>query len=236
MQGPDGVITTFRHRVAGDQPIPQFSGPRPNPAGLLLARPLMFSLHRTYLVVALSLLVSGCGFQHVPATPSSRPASPAPRVLGVPVPGSAALVIPVAGVPSQLLRDSYNEPRPGGRTHHAIDIMAPPRTPVLSAADGTVLKMHKSNAGGTSLYVLDHDGQTRYYYAHLDSYAAGLAEGQTVFQGQVIGYVGDTGNAGRGNYHLHFSIALLSDPSRWWEGRNLNPYPLLTGEERRAAR
>lgn len=196
----------------------------------------MFSVRRVSFAVALTLLASGCGFQHVPLDSSPTPASASPRVLGVPVPGSTSLIIPVAGVPAHYLRDSYHEPRSGGRTHHAIDIMAPRRTPVLSAADGTVLKMHRSRAGGTSLYVLDHDGQTRYYYAHLDSYAAGLAEGQQVFQGQVVGYVGDTGNAGRGNYHLHFSIALLSDPARWWEGRNVNPYPLLTGQEQRAAR
>ncbi len=127
------------------------------------------------------------------------------------------------------LRDSYEAPRSGGRTHNAIDIPAPHGTPVLAAADGRILKLHVGDIGGNAIYHLDTDGRTRYYYAHLDRYADGLAEGQQVYRGQVIGYVGDTGNAGPGNYHLHFSIAILDDPRRWWEGVNLNPYLLLGG-------
>jgi murein DD-endopeptidase MepM/ murein hydrolase activator NlpD len=149
---------------------------------------------------------------------------------------AGSLVIPVAGVPADRLRDSYDDPRSGGRVHHAIDIMAPHRTPVLAAADGTVLKLHNSGAGGTTLYLLDRDGVTRYYYAHLDGYVAGIREGQEVFRGQVVAFVGDTGNAGRGNYHLHFSVAILGDPKRWWEGENVNPYLLLTSSGARLTR
>jgi peptidoglycan LD-endopeptidase LytH len=141
--------------------------------------------------------------------------------------GIGRLVIPVAGVDSHELRDSYHEPRSGGRQHRAIDIAAPRGTPVYAAADGTILRLHQGNLGGISIYQLDADGRTRYYYAHLFRYARGLREGQRVRRGEVIGYVGDTGNAGRGNYHLHFSVAILDDPRRWWEGTNLNPYPLL---------
>jgi peptidoglycan LD-endopeptidase LytH len=142
----------------------------------------------------------------------------------------ASLAIPVRGVRPEQLQDSYHAPRSGGRVHHAIDIMAPGGTPVLAAADGTILKLRQSGNGGTTIYQLDPDGRTVYYYAHLQRYAAGLREGLPVLRGQVIAYVGDTGNAGPGNYHLHFSVATLRDPGRWWDGVNTNPYPLLAGD------
>jgi peptidoglycan LD-endopeptidase LytH len=89
------------------------------------------------------------------------------------------------------------------------------------------VKLHAGDRGGLSIYVVTDDGRTRHYYAHLDAYAAGLREGQRVERGEVIGFVGDSGNATPGDTHLHFSVAILSHPSRWWEGRNLNPYDLL---------
>ena len=137
------------------------------------------------------------------------------------------LVVPVAGVRPERLRDSYTEGRSDGRVHHAIDIHAPRGTPVVAVADGRIVKLHDGARGGLSIYHLDEDGRTRYYYAHLDRYAEGLREGQSVKQGEVIGYVGDTGNATPGDFHLHFSVALLRDARRWWDGVNLNPYPLL---------
>ena len=140
---------------------------------------------------------------------------------------SALLPVPVEGIDREQLRDSYTQGRSGGRVHHAIDIHAPRGTPVIAVADGTIRKLHGGSRGGISVYLLDDDGATRYYYAHLDGYAQGLHEGQHVERGEVIGYVGDTGNAAPGDYHLHFSVAILDDPSRWWEGRNLNPYVLL---------
>lgn len=139
------------------------------------------------------------------------------------------LLIPVEGVRAERLRDTYTEGRSGGRTHHAIDIHAPRGTPVLAAADGKILKLDNGKLGGLSIYHLGDDGETRYYYAHLDRYADGLAPGQRVEQGQVIGYVGDTGNAAPGDFHLHFSVALLRDSRRWWEGTNVNPFALLAG-------
>ncbi len=111
--------------------------------------------------------------------------------------------------------------------HDAIDIMAPKGTPVLAAASGRILRLFESKAGGTTIYELSADQKFIYYYAHLDRYADGLSEGRVVGQGETIAYVGDTGNAGAGNYHLHFSIAIASDPKRWWDGVNINPYPLL---------
>ena len=146
----------------------------------------------------------------------------------------ASLAIPVRGIRPEQLRDSYHDARGGGRVHNAIDIMAPRGTPVIAAADGTIYKMRTSGNGGITIYQLDPDGRTLYYYAHLERYAAGLREGMTVYRGQVIAYVGDTGNAAPGDYHLHFSVSTLTDPRRWWDGRNTNPYPLLVGHARRA--
>jgi peptidoglycan LD-endopeptidase LytH len=140
---------------------------------------------------------------------------------------SAALLVPVEGVERSELHDTYSAARSEGRTHHAIDIHAPRGTPVVAVADGTVIKLHDGSRGGIALYLLDDDGTTRYYYAHLDGYAQGMREGQRVERGEVIGYVGDTGNAAPGDYHLHFSIAILDDADRWWEGRNLNPFDVL---------
>lgn len=155
------------------------------------------------------------------STPNADSPSPVPEV----EPG--ALIIPVAGVRPNQLRDTFSEARSEGRVHDAIDIAAPRGTPVLAAADGTILKLFQSERGGTTIYQLSTDKKFIYYYAHLDRYAEGLTEGHFAKQGETIAYVGDTGNAGPGNNHLHFSVALTSDPKRYWEGVNINPYPLL---------
>ncbi len=140
---------------------------------------------------------------------------------------STNLLIPVAGVRPEDLQDTYTASRSGGRAHDAIDIIAARGTPVLAAADGTIVKLFQSIPGGTTIYQLDPDNRTVYYYAHLDRYADGLAENQFIRRGDIIAYVGDTGNSGAGNYHLHFSVSIVSDPKRWWSGTNVNPYPLL---------
>ena len=141
--------------------------------------------------------------------------------------GQMELIIPVAGVRPDQLLDTFDDARSEGRVHDAIDIMAPAGTPVLAAAAGKIVKLFQSERGGTTIYQLSADEKTIYYYAHLQGYANGLAEGNVVRQGDVIAYVGDTGNAGVGNYHLHFSISAVSDPKRYWEGTAINPYPLL---------
>jgi len=138
-----------------------------------------------------------------------------------------SIIIPVAGVRPDQLIDTFSASRSEGRTHDAIDIMAPAETPVLAASDGQIQKLFQSERGGTTIYQLTADQKLIFYYAHLARYADGLTEGKQVRQGEVIAYVGDTGNAGAGNYHLHFSIAVVSDPKRYWEGTNINPYPLL---------
>ncbi|MBO0860681.1 MAG: M23 family metallopeptidase [Chloracidobacterium sp.] len=137
------------------------------------------------------------------------------------------LIIPVEGVRPNDLRDTFNAARSGGRRHRAIDIMAPRGTRVLAAADGEIIRLSWNKAGGNTIYQMNDDGKLIFYYAHLDSYSSGLAPGDYARKGDVIGYVGDTGNATAGNCHLHFSILIVSDPKKYWEGENINPYPIL---------
>jgi murein DD-endopeptidase MepM/ murein hydrolase activator NlpD len=141
--------------------------------------------------------------------------------------GTLKLIIPVAGVRPDQLLDTFTDARSEGRVHDAIDIPAPAGTPVVAAADGEIIKLFQSERGGTTIYQLSPDKKLVFYYAHLQRYADGLAVGKFVKQGEIIAYVGDTGNAGVGNFHLHFSISVVADPKRYWEGTNINPYPLL---------
>lgn len=170
-----------------------------------------------------------------PERPAPVAPAPAPDWNAGELAAGASLLIPVAGVGPHQLRDTYHDPRSGGRTHHAIDIMAPQGSAVVAAADGTVFRLRQGGLGGITLYQLGTDGRTMYYYAHLQGYAPGIREGLPVRRGEVIAYVGDTGNAGAGNYHLHFSVGQMRDPARWWETENVNPFPLLAGEGARAA-
>jgi murein DD-endopeptidase MepM/ murein hydrolase activator NlpD len=150
---------------------------------------------------------------------------------GVPrlVVGPAGLAVPVAGVGVRDLVDTYTQSRGGGaRVHNAIDIMAPRGRPVVAAAPGFVEKLYFSQGGGgISAYVRSHDRQWIYYYAHLDAYAPGLAEGQRVERGSPIGTVGFTGNANPAGPHLHFAVYRMAEGEDWHEGTPVNPYPLL---------
>lgn len=158
---------------------------------------------------------------------NAAPASGDSSTPGLTPPSPGILIIPVAGVGPAQLRDTFSEARSEGRVHDAIDIPAPRGTPVIAAADGRIVKLFQSERGGTTIYQLSTDGKFVYYYAHLDRYAEELAEGHVAKQGETIAYVGDSGNAGAGNYHLHFSVAEISDPKNFWHGININPYPLL---------
>jgi murein DD-endopeptidase MepM/ murein hydrolase activator NlpD len=137
--------------------------------------------------------------------------------------------MPVEGVDPADLRDNFSEQRGGSRTHEAIDILARRDTPVLAVADGTVAKLWQSVPGGITIYHFDSAGRYCYYYAHLERYARGLSEGDILRRGDVIGYVGTSGNAPRDTPHLHFAIYRLGPDRRWWEGEPLNPFPLLRG-------
>ena len=164
----------------------------------------------------------------VPQEPglSSIPAAPPEQARDSFV-GQVNLVIPVLGVKPAHLLDTFADARSEGRSHDAIDIAAAAGTPVVAALEGEIVKLFQSDKGGTTIYQLSPDKKLVFYYAHLQRYADGIHEGKYVRQGEVIAYVGDTGNAGAGNYHLHFSIATITDPKRHWDGMSINPYPLL---------
>lgn len=161
-------------------------------------------------------------------SPAPQPAA-TPRQAAGPVRVRAGpLIIPVAGIRADQLGDTFDDARGEGRVHDAIDIMAPRGTPVIAAAAGTVEKLFDSRLGGRTVYIRRAGGQWMDYYAHLDSYAPGLAEGRRVVQGETIGAVGSTGDASPDAPHLHYAINAMAPGERWWEGRAINPYPLLT--------
>lgn len=162
-----------------------------------------------------------------PADPLDAAAAGAPDAIEL-----RELIIPVLNVRAQDLTDTFTDERGDGRRlHEAIDIMAPRGTTVLAAAPGTIEKLFRSKAGGNTIYVRSNDGQTIYYYAHLDEYAEGLQEGQRIRRGQRLGSVGSTGNAADDTPHLHFAILRTTADAAWWEPANaVNPYPLLTAK------
>jgi murein DD-endopeptidase MepM/ murein hydrolase activator NlpD len=162
-------------------------------------------------------------------TPAPAPAPATPIAVAMPslTNVSETLLIPVQGKTAADLDDTFTDARSEGRSHDAIDIMAAAGTPVLAVADGQIEKLFDSERGGLTIYQFEPSGQYAYYYAHLQRYADGLAEKQAVRRGQVIGYVGSTGNASPEAPHLHFAIFVLGKERRWWEGTAINPYPLL---------
>lgn len=146
-----------------------------------------------------------------------------------PLDPSAMLGMPVQGIRRADLVDGYHERR-GRRIHNALDIMAPRNTPVRAATSGTIAALNSSPAGGTSIWQYDTSGSFCYFYAHLARYAPGLRAGQTVARGDVLGFVGTTGNAPKSAPHLHFAVFRLETRGRWWTGEPVNPYPLLRGD------
>jgi murein DD-endopeptidase MepM/ murein hydrolase activator NlpD len=138
-----------------------------------------------------------------------------------------AVIIPVVGARREDLRPMFDDRRGGSRTHRAIDIGAPRGTQVLAAIDGTVGKLFLSKPGGITIYQYDPTRTWIYYYAHLDGYAPGLTEGQQLRRGDVIGFVGSSGNAPPNAPHLHFSIERLTEPGKWWKSEPIDPYPIL---------
>jgi peptidoglycan LD-endopeptidase LytH len=178
-----------------------------------------------------TVVLVGCSLRAKAATREPA-ASPAGGLAGVGVPAIVplgVLALPVEGIRRADLTDGFFEKR-GGHMHHAMDILAPRHTPVRAAAAGTIAALNSSRAGGTSVWQYDESGHYCYFYAHLQRYAPGLRAGQTVARGDVIGYVGTTGNAPRNTPHLHFAMFRLESKGRWWGGVPVNPYPLLRGD------
>ena len=171
---------------------------------------------RKILLLTIAATASAC----VRAAPSLEPL-PSPSIASADAEYFEAhpLMVPVEGVSPRELRDSFNDARGEGRTHRAIDILAPRGTPVLAAIDGTVIRMRQNAAGGTTAYLIDRSRNYIYYYAHLDHYSDRMTEGLQVSQGSVIGYVGTSGNAPPDTPHLHFQAMRLRDGQRdWWNG------------------
>ena len=137
------------------------------------------------------------------------------------------LMVPVAGVRPEQVHDSFEDARSGGRMHHAVDIMAARGTPVVAADDGRVLRLRRNALGGITIYAVDPTDRYVYYYAHLQRYAHALAEGDVVSKGQVIGYVGTTGDAPANVPHLHFQLMRRPNAARWWDGEPVDPTPYL---------
>lgn len=162
-----------------------------------------------------------------PAPAPAVPVAGAPAAVDAPADAPEGLLLPVQGVAASALRDTFTDARSEGRVHDAIDIMAATGTPVLAVADGHVEKLFDSERGGLTLYQFEPSGRWCYYYAHLDRYAPGMAEKKTIRRGEVIGYVGATGNASADAPHLHFEVHVLGPEKQWWKGESINPYPLL---------
>lgn len=158
--------------------------------------------------------------------------TPVPASTAVPLPPTlrpGALIVPVQGVAPAQLQNTFDDARSEGRVHEAIDIMATRGTPVFAVADGPIEKLFDSRQGGITLYQFDPAGTFAYYYAHLDRYADGITEGRVLKQGDLVGYVGSTGNANPDGPHLHFAVYVLGPDKKWWDGTPINPYPLMGG-------
>jgi murein DD-endopeptidase MepM/ murein hydrolase activator NlpD len=171
-----------------------------------------------------------------PVTPPQAITSPPKPVTPPPAEGQAERsapeptvdhpILPVQGVGAGQLTDNFNDRR-DGRRHDALDIIASRGTPVIAAVEGNVVKLFHSKLGGTTVYQFDDSRTYCYYYAHLDHYAPGLAEGTLLRQGQVLGFVGSTGNAKANAPHLHFEVHKLGPEKKWWKGEPLDPLTLL---------
>lgn len=157
----------------------------------------------------------------VPAIDPNAPATTAAAGNG------QKLKVPVDGFTYAQLSDNFDQPRGTERHHEALDIMAPTGTKVVAVADGKVVKLFNSKPGGLTVYQFDPTATYAYYYAHLDKYAEGLKEGAEIKRGDLIGYVGATGNANPAAPHLHFAVVELTPEKQWWKGTPLNPYPMM---------
>jgi murein DD-endopeptidase MepM/ murein hydrolase activator NlpD len=137
------------------------------------------------------------------------------------------LTLPIHGLTARDIHDTFEQGRANGQPHEAVDLLAPRGTRILAVAAGVIQKLFLSKPGGITVYEFDPQGDYCYYYAHLERYAEGLHEGMIVSPGEVIGYVGTSGNAPPNTPHLHFAIFKLGPEKHWWQGTAINPYPIL---------
>ncbi len=147
------------------------------------------------------------------------------------VPATVGMIgLPVKDLKREAIHDTFSDTREGGTKHEAADIMVPRGTPVMAVVEGNVVKLFNSKKGGITVYQYDNAQKFCYYYAHLDKYADGLKESMLLRKGDVLGYVGSTGDAQANNPHLHFAILELGPDKHWWEHTTaVNPYPVLVG-------
>jgi murein DD-endopeptidase MepM/ murein hydrolase activator NlpD len=163
-----------------------------------------------------------------PDVPSTPPDLPAVEELA-----RRGLRLPIDSMDPEPLKGAFDERRGGGtRVHEAVDILAPRNTPVRAVENGTIAKLFLSKAGGRTIYQFDPSGRFCYYYAHLERYADGIREGQSVSRSDIIGYVGTSGNAPPNTPHLHFAIFQLTPARHWWQGTPIDPYLVLMGAAR----
>lgn len=206
------------------------------------------------LLVSAAMIAGACSrpVLYYPA-PESEPAprEPHPVLAGAPAPVSSPanaasmtdaeylvarhLVVPVAGADMTKVEDTFLEARDGARVHHAIDILAPRGTPILSADDGKILRMSTNTLGGISMYTVDASNRIVYYYAHMDHYNDAMSPGRVISRGDTLGYVGTTGNAPKDTPHLHFQIMRWPADGKYWNGEPIDPYEYLGGVRRERA-
>ena len=202
------VLASFAAGVLVDGWLRTY-GP-PKPAANLVADPVMTAAPRS---------------SNPPArTPSSRATATVGTTGGV---STGHLRVPIDGIDIESFKGGFEERRGGDRPHEAIDVLSPRNTPVHAVENGTVAKLFYSKAGGLTIYQFDPSGRFCYYYAHLERYADGLHDGQTIAQGEVIGYVGTSGNAPANTPHLHFAVFELKGDRKWWQGTAIDPYEVF---------
>ena len=208
-------------------------------AGLLVMAAVVTIFPSGAAVIAEPIVGAAPGKVDVKPTKEEEPApvAPPPAAEAPPTPVMSAnsledlrmrsLLLPVRGIDRSKLHSNFDELRGGTRKHEALDILAPRNTPVLAVEDGKIARLFLSDAGGITIYQYDPSMTYVYYYAHLERYASGLKEGQAIKKGDVIGYVGTTGNAPRDTPHLHFAIIKMTGDKHWWQGTAIDPYSVL---------
>jgi murein DD-endopeptidase MepM/ murein hydrolase activator NlpD len=227
---PLGLFAAFVAGVALDGWLRTYGPPKPVTVGTEEVRPFE-SPRAVAAISAPRVPPPTAALSSSPPSSAASAASPSSGASGVSRTSgtsgslpSTHLRLPIDGEDIESFKGGFAETRGGARPHEAVDMLAPRNTPVRAVESGTIAKLFTSKAGGLTIYQFDPSGHLCYYYAHLERYADGLKDGQAVSQGDVIGYVGTTGNAPVNTPHLHFAVFELNADRHWWQGRPLDPY------------